>query len=198
MCEGYFQGIAEAVCSCGRPITGKPRCQTCEDLIIIQNQAAFLYEGMAQEVILKLKYGKQPDVARGMATLMLTALGTACLTQADLVIPIPIHKKRLRTRGFNQADLLAKELCQQGGVKPPRPLLIRKKHTKPLSNFTPRGRVNTLKDAFLCQKHHLVAGKHILLVDDIFTTGATLNACAKVLLAAGAETVTSVTFAVVP
>lgn len=199
-CPKYFEPINQAnVCQCGKPKTGT-HCNTCkapQTLLITQNRAAFLYADMPQELIYKFKFRKQPFVAYGLAQLMLSAVDDHVLRAADVIVPVPIHKKRLRARGFNQATLLAKQLTKALGIAPPKAVIRRAKNTKPLSGFSPKGRTNTLKDAFVLSGKYDVKGQSILLIDDIFTTGATLNACAKVLLDAGAKQVSALTFTVV-
>ena len=182
-------------CVCGLSVT--ENCRDCDRHIFLKNTAAFPYQDMAQEIIFRFKYGKKAFMAPGIARLMVENVSPN-IFQVDYIVPVPIHKNRLKKRGFNQAQLLSKyigKLVNKGHTKD---LLVRVKDTKPLSNFTPKGRENTLKDAFSLKEKYCIADKKVLLIDDIFTTGATLNACAQILYKHGAAEVNCLTFSAVP
>jgi ComF family protein len=104
---------------------------------------------------------------------------------ADIIIPVPLHPKRLRERGFNQAAILARYVaCVY--KKPIEEILERKRHTLPQWRLTRNGRTANLREAFEVRTGIQLAGKSMLLIDDVCTTGATLESCAQTLKAAGA------------
>ena len=112
----------------------------------------------------------------------------------DLVVPVPLHPARLRERGFNQAELLAKILAQKTNV-PLHRALERVRYTTTQTAFDRAERMENLRDAFRLRKKIAVRGLRVLLVDDILTTGSTLSECARVLRDAGAQSVYAVTAA---
>lgn len=193
--ESFFNEIEGPYCICGLNIT---ICKGCGPHYFTKNTAAFLYEGMVQEVIHKLKYGRKAYVASGIAKLMATQIGIEPFKNAHYIVPVPIHKNRHRKRGFNQSELIATQLSKNLNLKRPKNLILRIKDTKPLSKFTPAVREATLKNAFFIRPEYNLQGKNIVIVDDIFTTGATLNACAKLLHEKKVNDVSCVTFSVVP
>ncbi len=113
----------------------------------------------------------------------------------DLLIPVPLHPKRLRERGFNQSLLLVKELSHRTGIPYEKRLLQKKRQTLPQVELSGREREKEVRNSFRIIKREALRGKTILLVDDVYTTGATVNECAKVLLAAGAERIDVFTIA---
>lgn len=108
--------------------------------------------------------------------------------QENLLIPVPLHRKRFKERGFNQSEFLVRELEKRFGFKQVK-VLERRRYTTPQVNFDKAERENNMKDAFTCLDQSKVLGKNIILVDDVFTTGSTMQECAKVLKAAGANKV---------
>ena len=194
-CSDIFVPVPTgSACTCGLP---KNNCGTCGTHVFAQNTSAFFYHDLCKDIIYKFKYAKKPFMAKGMATLMATALDKSTFCDIDYIIPVPIHKNRLRSRGFNQAQLLAQHLSNIVGISTCKNALQRAKDTKPLANFSPGIRENVLINAFIANKKQ-IQNKRILLIDDIYTTGSTLNACAKVLYENDAAIVKCATFAIVP
>ncbi len=154
--------------------------------------SAFAYDGAAQKLIHQLKYGSNPAVAPVLAQHMCAALLETNGAQGiDAVVPVPLHPIRLRQRGFNQAQLLAQEVAHCFGL-PLRPdLLQRKKQSLSQTTRTATERRIAMRDAFAAGPE--AAGRNILLVDDVLTTGATAISCAEALLAADAAQVTLLT-----
>ena len=113
----------------------------------------------------------------------------------DLLIPVPLHPRRLRERGFNQALLLVKELSRRTGIPYGKKILQKGRPTVPQVNLNGVEREKEVRGAFHLIGEEEVEGKSILLVDDVYTTGSTVNECSKVLLAAGAERVDVLTLA---
>jgi ComF family protein len=107
----------------------------------------------------------------------------------DLIVPVPLHVKRLRRRGFNQALLLAKALSRKTGIPYGMRVLRKKKATPPQVNLSRREREREIRGAFFVKDPSKVKGKTVLLVDDVMTTGATVNECSKVLRVEGASSV---------
>jgi ComF family protein len=136
-----------------------------------------------------LKYDRRPTLARHLALRMRIA-GAAVLEGADLAVAVPLHRSRERARGFNQARELARHL----GL-PVAAALVRTRRTPPQADLPAARRHANVRGAFACKPGVPVTGRTIVLVDDVSTTGATLNACARVLLDAGAAEVRALTAA---
>ncbi|MHB1314014.1 MAG: ComF family protein [Christensenellales bacterium] len=157
------------------------------DEITVQNglATAFPYEDPISSVIQRFKYNGQRYLASTLACFLAdTAKKVGFLSQpVDAVIPVPLYKKKQRERGYNQSILLAREFCGQTQL-PFSNLLCRNINTPSQTNLTAQQRIENVKGAFsVCRP---VAGKRILLIDDVTTTGATLHECRATLLSAGA------------
>ena len=122
------------------------------------------------------------------------ALGSVCvhfsdiMMDVDVLVPVPLHKKRHAVRGFNQAEDIA-QLVSKCTKKNIIQSVVRKKHTKQQARCNRSKRLLNVQDAFMCKNNTDVLGKHVLLVDDVYTTGATMSECARVLRGAGAKKV---------
>jgi len=148
-----------------------------------------------RQAILLFKYGGRPSLGSHLGRLMAEAAGGLCdPRQFDLLIPVPLHPSRERERGFNQAALLAKEVGSAWGRRVGQRLLHRVRATEAQSGRRPEREAN-VKGAFEVAQPDRVEGRRLLLIDDVFTTGATANECAKALLAAGAAEVAVFTLA---
>ena len=160
-------------------------------------RAATLYEvhGTMREAILLFKYGGRQSLARHLSRLMVDAaerLFDPC--EFDLLIPVPLHPSREQARGFNQAALLAKILGRGCGLAVGHRVLRRVRATEAQSGGR-REREENVKGAFRVARPDQVESRRLLLIDDVFTTGATVNECAKALLAVGAAEVAVYTLA---
>ena len=163
--------------------------------------AALAYGPVARTVALRLKYGRRTGHARLMARLMARRLVAAGDIDAVLLVPVPLHRWRLWSRGFNQAALLADELARLTGAPRDHHLLLRVKSTASLRGKGRRERERIVAGAFALAPGAKVrtAGRHLVLVDDVHASGATLRAAARVLRRSGAARVSALTWArVVP
>ncbi len=166
--------------------------------VFARARAAFRYDGLARELVHHLKYGDRTELARPMGRLM-TEAGKALLADASLLVPVPLHRFRFFGRRFNQAALLATEISALTDVPVGYEVLARVKATRPQVGLTRGERADNLARAFAIPDHQRlhVAGRHVLLIDDVMTSAATGNACARTLLKAGAAAVDLLVFAVV-
>jgi competence protein ComFC len=170
------------------------RCGKCDDDAFTAARACGFYEGALRASVLELK--RQPHVSRRLADLMTAALRRPPLRSANLIIPVPLHSERERERGFNQAALLARELARLSQLPLDEYSVARRVHTeRHRAGMDARARRDSVADAFAIRHPKLVAGQRVLLIDDVFTTGATVSTCAAVLKEAGAEEVLVLTVA---
>jgi ComF family protein len=153
-----------------------------------------LYKGALREAVLNLK--RQPYVSKHLEILLATAASRRPLNECTKIIPVPLHSRRQRTRGFNQASVLAQALARRLQLPLDEVSLLRLSASeKYRAGLDVKGRRDSVAGAFQAPYPRLVAGENILLVDDVFTTGATVSACAEVLTAAGAGNVCVLTVA---
>jgi len=141
--------------------------------------APFYYKPPICPMVLALKYACEGLTAKTLAPFLAKSIEGEIF---DLIIPVPLTKRRARERGYNQALLLSIELSKLTGVPVNMEILKRIKTTRPHIKMSAEERALNQKNAFAIENQNLVKDKHILLVDDIFTSGATLNECAKVLM----------------
>ena len=143
-------------------------------------RAVLRYNGVARSLVLGFKHGDRIHGAPAFAAWMCRS-GAAVLADADAVTPVPLHRRRLFKRRYNQSALLAREIAEATGLAFEPDLLIRTRNTKSQINFTRRRRFENVRGAFAVRPGAAVAGRRIVLIDDVMTTGATVNACAKAL-----------------
>lgn len=181
---------------CGDAWEGPGVCDRCRTtpLHLASISSAFVYEDAVRDAIHALKYRGGQGVARPLAERMAEAWQVHHLA-ADLLVPVPLHIDREAQRGYNQSQLLARELAIQIGLPLAELLLYRVRATASQTRLSPRERWSNVKDAFACATATDLTGLRITLVDDVATTGATLDACAVALLARGARTVNAFTLA---
>ncbi|MGQ9645752.1 MAG: ComF family protein [Thermodesulfobacteriota bacterium] len=144
------------------------------------------YEGVFQKAIHRWKYegivGLSPLFGEWMAAALPQYWDPKCF---DLILPVPLHKERLRERGFNQALLLARELSRRTGIPYGKNILQKKRPTLPQVQLSGAERERAVRKSFHVLEGETLKGKTILLVDDVYTTGSTVNECSRVLLASG-------------
>lgn len=164
-----------------------------------QARAALRYDGLAKRVLLPFKHADRPELATALAPLMARA-GAALLRRAELIVPVPLHRRRLFHRRYNQAALLARALARLSGVPCHPDLLRRTRATPPLGDLGAEQRAASLAGAFAVRPQLLAMaqGRRVLLVDDVMTSGATAAACTEALRLAGAAAVDVLVVARVP
>jgi competence protein ComFC len=152
--------------------------------------------GIVRDLIHRFKYGGEVWVGALLADFLTQGLRDPRLKgrSFDAVVPVPLHPLRRREREFNQAEVLSRELARKNNLAFCE-ALERLRYTVTQTHFDRRRRMQNLRDAFGLRRNAPVQGKDLLLVDDVLTTGSTLDECARVLLAAGARSVRALTVA---
>lgn len=192
-CLKSFRFIRGPVCpSCGGELSGI--LEVCPECLAAGRKfpwkrgiAVFKMDGAVKEAIYRFKYREQPELARALGRLAAGAVRSAGI-QADLLVPTPLHWIRFLQRGFNQSELLAQAVGKELGI-PTANLLRRKKWTRQQAKLDREARIKNLDKAFSICGSTNCKGQCILLIDDVMTTGSTLNAAAQTLLDAGAAEV---------
>ena len=159
-------------------------------------RAVARYDDVARRLVHRLKYGDRLELARALATMMVRS-GAELLAEAQVIVPVPLHRWRLWWRRFNQAMALASVVSKASGVPCDPFLLARVKPTKPQVGLSKAQRGENLQGAFRvpAEARPRLEGKRVLLVDDVLTTGATANAASRALLRGGARAVDVLAFA---
>lgn len=152
--------------------------------------ASGVYEGFLHDLVVRLKYRKEERLAVLLGRRMAETLGSK--PSYDVILPVPLHAARLRERGFNQSVLLARRVGKALGIPVDAFVLRKVKATPAQATLSLGERMGNLKGAFQVEKASSVRGKSVLLVDDVATSGATLNEAARVLKKAGAKSVEAV------
>lgn len=172
-------------------IITKPQNRYFEELISI-----FKYEGIIREKIIQYKFGDKAYMNNTFAKIILkNEKICGLLKKYDIIIPVPIHKKRKAQRGYNQTQLIANKISKCLNIKLCNNVLVKNKNTIAQSKLNKKKRVQNIKGAFKILNSEKIKGKDILLLDDIYTTGSTANECSKILKKAGAKTVGVLTIA---
>jgi len=204
-CHDQLPFLSSPCCSvCGRPFDGAGNDHPCG--ACLRNpppwesaRAALAYDDGCRDLIHAFKYRHRFHLRRPLALLTAQRLADyAANAQADLLSPVPLHPRRLRQRGFNQSLLLAEVLEREWQLPLQRQLLHRIRYTTSQTELSAEQRATNLRGAFCVPDPWLINGKRVLLVDDVFTTGATLAECSCCLLQAGAAAVLCVTVARAP
>ncbi|CAH2603630.1 Competence protein F [Rhodovastum atsumiense] len=210
-CPDCFRqlGLIGAPCCqrCGVPFTdagqggAESLCPACRDHPPPWDRAraALRYDALARRVLLPFKHGDRTETAAALAPLMARA-GGALLREAEVIVPVPLHRWRLLVRRYNQAALLARALSRLSGVPACLDALRRRHATPSLGDLGAAERAAVVEGVFTVRQRRLsrIAGRRVLLVDDVLTSGATCGACTRVLLASGAAGVDVLVAARVP
>lgn len=156
--------------------------------------SAVKYERDVKNLIYKFKYSNHTYLATTIGRIMAHKLKQEDI-EADIIIPVPLYKGKEKERGFNQAILISKYIAEETNIPLNTDILVRTKNTKVMYNLTGKERLENVEGAFKVINKGIIVNKNILLVDDIFTTGATVNSCSKELTDGGAKSITVLTFA---
>ncbi len=190
-CRQSLPRITPPLCPvCGRPQPSGILCPSCVSWSakIDGIRSPFRFDGAMREAIHQLKYRNLRALAVPLAKLLHDYLITDPMP-AEVLVPVPLHQKRLRERGYNQSSLLARQLGKLADLPIVDDCLIRQRHATPQARTaTVEERQSNVTDAFACRDHRL-RDKQVLLIDDVSTSGATLDACAAALKASGATSV---------
>ncbi|MSS73436.1 MAG: ComF family protein [Candidatus Latescibacteria bacterium] len=174
---------------CGAPSTGDDRCPNCAGRDYRFSGACVLasFDEGAQALIHLLKYREKTSVGVRFGRMLGEAVkADPRMSGVDRVLPVPLHRSRVRERGYNQSDLIARGVGEALGRPVEARALARTRATRTQTELSGKERAQNVSGAFIVRRPERVAGLRLLLVDDVFTTGATLDACAGVLLDAGA------------
>lgn len=196
--------IGGTVCqSCGVPLPGvadafRIECDNCmaNPRPWSEARSAVIYEGRARQMVLALKHGDRPEIARPAGRWMAHP-ARSILKPESVIAPVPLHWSRFLRRRYNQSALLAQSLAQELGLASCPDLLLRKKRTAMLEGKSAEERFDLLRDAIRVNpiRASALQGRAVLLIDDVLTTGATLSACTVACQDAGAKDVNVLTLA---
>ena len=214
-CFADFSFIESPFCdACGKPFdptaTGGPLCDECRSRAFRFDAARAIgrHTGALRQAILSLKFRGLRRLDEPLAALLAARLeldetdrsGGLSLTKGiprraiQAIIPVPLHRDRVRSRGYNQSELLARRLSDKVGIPVWPDALVRVRWTRPQTEIaSPRERRQNVSGAFEARKVWRLADAHVLLLDDVFTSGSTMNECARVLKHAGAARVDALT-----
>jgi competence protein ComFC len=202
-CEEKAPRIAPPFCAkCSDPFSGaidqEFTCANCAHRSLEFDAAVSAYQsrGIVRVIILRFKYGRALHLRHAIGRWLLRAMNDTRLHSRtfDIIVPVPLHPARLRERGFNQAELLARIVSAETNVRL-LPALKRIRYTTTQTAFDRLERMENLRNAFRLRRNMAVRDLRVLLVDDVLTTGSTLSECARVLRAAGAQSVHAITAA---
>lgn len=192
-CMGLLYPVGDMVClRCGKPVVSREieYCFDCSRNInnkkgFTQGKALFVYKGAIKKSMYRFKYSNRREYANYMGKVAFERYGEWIKQKGiDAIIPVPMYRRKQKKRGYNQAEVFAKHLANETGVKLVKNGVFRIKDTVPMKNLNDVQRKNNLKNAFQFDEN-IVQYNYILLVDDIYTTGSTVNAIAEVLIEMG-------------
>jgi len=197
--EAVLAFAAPASCAaCGEPPSPDgPFCAACESLrgthdgchVVagVPLRVAGIYASPLSDAIRRFKYAGRPDMARPLSRLIIEPARALAAGPGVLLVPVPLHPRRLAERGYNQAALLARELARCSGAHYRPRALLRQKYTTPQVGKSGAERSASVEGVFAVRNAGRLRGASVILVDDVATTGATLSACIAALEGAGAE-----------
>lgn len=202
-CEAAVRTVGPRCCArCGKPLPdGGAHCRSCRRARAQRGKCALIRSAVVfgpqiRPVIHAFKYADARHLSAYLSGWMARQWKEYPeLAQAQVMMPVPLHRKKLRARGYNQSSLLARSLAEAVCVAVDETSLVRTRNTPSQTGFGREGRLQNMSGAFACVDPAAVKGKVVLLVDDVATTGATLEGCAQTLRAAGAKKVMAYTLA---
>lgn len=205
-CVKKLDFVREPRClKCGRTLADEQAryCHSCEtrERSFEKNLALLFYDDCMRRTMAAVKYHHKKEYLAPLGRLLALKFAAELKNfRADCLLPVPLHPERRRSRGFNQAEELAREVAKELGLPLYTDILLRHKKTEAQKSLGPDARIRNLAEAFRADETLLSARgvRRIILVDDIFTTGSTIEASTRVLRAAGAEAVMSVCLCIVP
>ena len=206
VCNSCWEKLVARVPShclcCGRFFGGGSESYFCPECVSQRpafslHRSCGRYEGTLKDIILLFKYGSYKVLGKKLAFFAHRALkGEEDLWwKVEEIIPVPLQPKRERERGFNQAQVVARELARLRGVPCREEVLIKVKHVFPQTSLEAEERKQNVKGAFGVRKEEQIKGKIVILLDDVYTTGSTLEECSRVLREAGVEEVRAISLA---
>ena len=199
-CRKKILPVEEPRCKkCGKPIreAGKEYCYDCTMIrhVFEEGRSIWIHKEPVSRAVYALKYQNRRIYAKAFVEEMADQYGYYLREKkVELIVPVPLHRKKMRIRGYNQAALVAEVLGEITGISVDEDILVRVKNTKPLKQLNDKERRRSIRGAFSVRKS--VWAKTIVLIDDIYTTGSTLDEAARVLLKAGAEKVYFLTISI--
>ncbi len=212
ICDGVLSGKEQYLCAactdlpkrieknfcfkCGKPVDGeKEYCDSCkkEEKTFLMGRAAFCYDRVMRRSVLRFKYHGRQEYGEYYAFVLYKMFGGWIeRTGADALVPVPVHTERLKKRGYNQAAVVARELGSRCNIPVYEDLLLRVKNTLPQKELSQKERLDNLCKAFSINHSNRVLPDNlncVIIVDDIYTTGSTIEACSKVLRSFGVNKV---------
>ncbi len=188
-CRAEFPWLRCSCPRCGTPLPSSTLCDPCQRSVPFYDRifTAFVYEPPIDALIVGLKFRDRIAHARLLGELLADALATRTVPLPDLILPVPLHHTRLRKRGYNQALELTRPVAQRLGMPVDSTVCHRVRATRPQSTLEAEQRRSNVRDAFFITKNSKVAGRRIAILDDVVTTGHTVNELARVLYQAGAR-----------
>lgn len=197
-CAGKIEYIKKPLCvRCGLP-GFRRACAECsgKDYSFTRARASFIYSGAGAEVIKRFKFGRNLWLSKTVEKLLREGVKeNPELSSADVIVPVPLARAREKERGFNQSEILSRAAGAELGKKVSLNNLIRCRHTLPQTGLPADERRRNISGIFRVKNGREFCGREVLLVDDVFTTGSTVNECSKELLNAGARRVDVLTLA---
>ncbi len=194
-CSVSLLELGDACPRCAQPKTGASPCGRCvrDPLPLERIVCAWRFGGALASAIRRLKFTGATHIARTVAPLWAPLLAAAAAETDGVIVPVPLHWRRRLRRGFDQAWLLARHACALADIAPPVSLLRRARHAPAQSTLAAAARAGNVAGAFALRGD--VAGRAVILIDDVVTTGATMAAAARVLRGGGASTVLGIALA---
>lgn len=203
-CFNEINFITQPYCQkCGRPFENAPNGKQClcghclkkNKTPFRLTRSAVRYDGISKNLIIAFKFLDRTDNAKPLARWLNAAGKDIWQAGADVIVPVPLHYKRLLKRKYNQCGLLASELHKLNGLPVDYTALVKHKATRPQVEFSGKERIKNIKGVFSVKHPQKIKGKRVVLIDDVMTTGSTVKECALALKKAGAKSVDVLTVA---